>query len=123
MSEILDRSSTPPIIVIQSDEGPYPNRLRAEGDDFDWRTATAAEVREKTGILNAYFLPGSGRGRLYPEITPVNSFRVVLNEYFGADLPLLPDRTIGHASDGHPYDMFDLTREARAPATAAAAPR
>lgn len=42
-------------------------------------------------ILNAYHLPDGGSQMLYPGITPVKSFRVVLSYYFGADLPLLPD--------------------------------
>ncbi|MFN8461121.1 MAG: hypothetical protein U0X93_05055 [Anaerolineales bacterium] len=28
---------------------------------------------------------------MYPTITPVNSFRVVFNNYFGTDYPLLDD--------------------------------
>jgi hypothetical protein len=33
-------------------------------------------------ILNAYYLPG-GRKNTYPSITPVNSFRVIFDHYFG----------------------------------------
>ena len=42
-------------------------------------------------ILNAYYLPGDGAESLYPTITPVNSFRVILDKYFGENFPLLPD--------------------------------
>jgi hypothetical protein len=41
-------------------------------------------------ILNAYYLPGE-ESRLYPTITPVNTFRIILDAYFGQDYPLLPD--------------------------------
>ena len=50
-------------------------------------------MREATAILNAYYLPGVGNEALYDEISPVNTFRVILNEYFSANLELLPDRT------------------------------
>ena len=30
--------------------------------------------------------------RLYDTITPVNTFRIVLSQYLGFDIPLLPDR-------------------------------
>ena len=44
-------------------------------------------------ILNAYYFPGGRYEGLYQDISPVNSFRVVLNTFFGAKLPLLPDRS------------------------------
>ena len=49
-------------------------------------------IRERHAILNAYYLPGDGSKKLYPSISPVNTFRVVFSHYFGADLDLLPDR-------------------------------
>ena len=70
---ILEKSDVPPIIIIQGDHGPLVK------DRFI-----------RAPILNAYYLP-NGQNGLYPSISPVNSFRVVLNEYFGADLPLLDD--------------------------------
>jgi hypothetical protein len=71
LRQILDSSSTPPVIIIQGDHG-----LHDAG---------------RLAILNAYYLPGTGKDALYPTITPVNSFRVVLNAYFGGQYPLLPD--------------------------------
>ena len=35
------------------------------------------------GVLNAYYLPNRDHRRLYLDITPVNSFRVVLTTLFG----------------------------------------
>jgi hypothetical protein len=40
--------------------------------------------------LNVYFLPGAEKS-LYPTITPVNTFRVIFNNYFGQNLQLLKD--------------------------------
>jgi hypothetical protein len=42
-------------------------------------------------ILNAYYLPDAGGGELYESISPVNSFRVLFNTYFGGKLELLAD--------------------------------
>jgi hypothetical protein len=70
--------------VIQGDHGP--------GSRLDWEVPERSDLRERMGILNAYYAPLAERA-LYPSITPVNSFRVVLNQYFGFDLPLLPDRS------------------------------
>lgn len=53
-------------------------------------------------ILNAYYLPRGARA-LYPAISPVNTFRVVLNESFGAELPLLEDVNY-NSPDREPYN-------------------
>lgn len=71
VSDILAQSKTPPIIVIHGDHG-LLDKNRYE-------------------IINAYYLPGDGSENLYPSITPVNSFRLIFNSYFGTDLTLLPD--------------------------------
>jgi hypothetical protein len=72
---ILADSSTPPIIIIQGDHGP-------------WLQPTS----KKFSILNAYYLPGHNY-ELYPNISPVNSFRLVFDDYFGGNYPLLKDIT------------------------------
>jgi hypothetical protein len=71
LQQILEASDVPPIIVIHGDHG-----LRDEN---------------RLQIFNAYYLPGDGSGLLYPTISPVNSFRVIFNEYFGTSFELLPD--------------------------------
>ena len=39
-------------------------------------------------ILNAYYFPDH-ESAVYPEITPVNSFRLLFNNYFDTDFDLL----------------------------------
>jgi hypothetical protein len=58
--------------------------------NFDSAVETC--LHERTAILNAYLLPENDNAMLYAEITPVNTFRIVLDQYFGVDLPLLDDR-------------------------------
>lgn len=92
VDRFLSGSRVPPIIVLQSDEGPYPARF-ATSQDFDWKELSAAERRQKFGILNAYYLPDAGKDVLYPSITPVNSFRVIFNVLFNTSFELLPDES------------------------------
>jgi len=87
LQQIIDRSANPPIIILQSDHG---------GVDTD------AENRMR--ILNAYYLPGDGVRILYPTITPVNSFRLIFNHYFGANNRLQDDRSYFSVYQ-HPFDF------------------
>lgn len=78
--QILENAAEPPIIVIMGDHG--------------------LENENRLLILNAIYLPGDGSQNLYPSITPVNTFRIIFNTYFGANYPLLPD--ISYGKDGPP---------------------
>jgi hypothetical protein len=73
VDQILANSKTPPIIIIQGDHG--------------------LEAGERNLILDAIYLPDGGQQDLYSHISPVNTFRVVFNNYFGTDLPLLDDKS------------------------------
>jgi hypothetical protein len=73
VDKILAKSGTTPIIVLQGDHA--------------FRNGSGLE------ILNAYFLPEGGDKLLYPTITPVNTFRVIFDQYFGGHLELLPDES------------------------------
>jgi hypothetical protein len=99
--------SSHPVILIQSDEGPY------EGAPNAWPNPSDNNLIRKFPNLNAYYLPGKSHADLYPGITPVNSFRVVFRLYFGADLATLPDRNYVFRSLKHVYDFRDVTDRVR----------
>ncbi len=106
---LITNSEVPPIIVLQSDEGPFPLRYRQDADHFNWEQATKAELNEKMQILNAYYLPGAPGDVLYPSVSPVNSFRIILNLYFSQDFDILPDRSYAFVDAQHLYRFFDVT--------------
>jgi hypothetical protein len=114
MLDLIDRitaQSEDAIILIQADEGPFPERFRDDEWGFEWRDATDAELEEKFGILFALRVPGADleTAGFHDSITPVNAFRVIFNARFGAELPLLPDRTWAHEDLNHFYDFFEIT--------------
>lgn len=74
LETIQRESDTPPIIVIQGDHGGVESNQAYRMD-----------------ILNAYYLPEGGNEALYPHISPVNTFRVIFNQYFGGKFELLDD--------------------------------
>jgi hypothetical protein len=113
IDKLLSGSPRPPIILLQGDEGPWPIRFELEEETFNWRHASVAELREKMRILNAYYLPQVDRSALYPSITPVNSFRLVFNLYFGEHFELLPDESYAFVDYNHLYQFFNVTDKLR----------
>ena len=75
MDTLISESDTPPIIILQGDHGPW---LQPKDKRF-W-------------ILNAYYLP-QNVDQLYPTISPVNTFRLVFNSFFGGKYDMLDDVT------------------------------
>ncbi len=92
LEEIIEASSPDPIIILQGDHGPS-----AEGN--------------RMRILNAYYLPEGGEEMLYKAISPVNSFRVVFNRYFGGRYSILPDESYLSTYDA-PYDFHRVIDDA-----------
>jgi len=100
IDRILTKSDTPPIIIVQGDHGP--------GAYLVWDSAEKTNLKERYGILNAYFFPDGNYDELYPSITPVNSFRLVFNSQFGTDIELLQDESY-FAPWMRPYDFVRVT--------------
>lgn len=101
-----------PIIIIEADEGPYPDRYSKDQNGFDWATATPQELETKYGVLTAMYLPGEAppdAPAMYPDMTLINTFPIVLDRYFDAGIPLLPDKSYTSAAWVRPYDLTDVT--------------
>jgi hypothetical protein len=97
-----------PIVIIQADEGPYPQGLIADEPNYDFFEATQADMERKQMILEALYLPGHQEA--VPDfMTPINTFRLVFAEYFGADLELVPDRAFVLRDNRHPYELHEVT--------------
>ena len=99
-----------------------PIEIRVEGDGervrlavrdhgsgiyLDFDSAEKTCVRERSGIFNAYLLPGKDQA-LYLSISPVNTFRVIFNAVFGEPLTLAEDRSY-YSTWNRPYAYTDVT--------------
>ena len=92
---ILEKSTRPPVIIMQGDHGPR-----------------FVEIDKQLDILNAYYFP-EPQPELYPSMTPVNNFRLIFNTYFGTSLPILSDRSYASELD-RPYDFREIPNDCTA---------
>jgi hypothetical protein len=103
VDDLLDGpEASRPIVIIEGDEGPLMCR------SVDCVETTPEYLRIRLGNLIAMYLPGVDV-ELPSTFTSVNTFRVVLRAYFGADLPPLPDRSFTWPDNDHIYDFRDVT--------------
>jgi hypothetical protein len=103
---ILQKSDAAPVVVLQSDEGPHMAELLEMGGE---ERMNEEIIRMKTYILNALYLPGVSKDEIDDSMTPVNTFRLVFNKYFGADYPLLENTSYWFEDAKHPYRFVDVT--------------
>jgi hypothetical protein len=101
VSTILQRSSAPPVILLQGDHG--TNLLRYS-DASSAEAVTAAQAAERFGAFGAYYLPGGGRSLFADSVTIVNVLQRVLSYYNGAEVPAAPDN-LYLSLERTPYDF------------------
>jgi len=103
---IQANSANPPVIIIQGDHGPdvFMN-------GFDPNKAC---LYERFSILNAYYMPGVSPDVIPEDITPVNSFRLIINQYFGKNLAMLPNQQY-FSPDSNIFNFQDVSVPSKIP--------
>jgi hypothetical protein len=93
IEDILERSAVPPIIVVQGDHGLRRSHYETNDGEFSTLMETGCP-RELLANLNAFYLPGAeGTELFYESISPVNTFRLIFDTYFNAEMGLIEDRS------------------------------
>jgi hypothetical protein len=82
VDHILARSTSRPIIVIQSDEG-----ISASPEDFSKELVQDMRVKG----LSALYMSGVDGSTLPQDLNSVNTFRYLFDQYFGTRLGMLPN--------------------------------
>jgi hypothetical protein len=101
IDSILENSKNPPIIILMADHG---SRLLT-----DFRIPANTCIHEAYSNFAAFYLPGAD-GHIIPEdITPVNVFRIIFDEYFGAEFGLLENEYYFSSDGVHIYQFEDVT--------------
>ncbi len=74
------RRSSDAVFIIQNDHGPRPHELYLK------------DRTKSYSAFNAVYFPDGDYTKLYENISPVNTLRIVLNKYFGENYEMLEDR-------------------------------
>lgn len=99
IDRIQARSKQPPVIVVMSDHGP------ASGE---WKSDLARpEIIERFGILSALSLPRVDPDAVPANLSAVNTFRLILNQYFDANLDFLESKNY-YTIESRPYQYIPI---------------
>ncbi|HOI68676.1 MAG TPA: hypothetical protein PLN41_02880 [Methanothrix sp.] len=100
---IISESDPKPVIVIMSDHGDKPLAKNVEENRATYaryacypnESIDQDDIQASWYTLDniaIFYLPEGGDEFLYPNITPVNAWRMILNYYFNTSFPPLDDR-------------------------------
>ena len=87
VDNLIEDSEVPPLIILQSDHAAH----------------VIATAYDKVKILSAFYFPPEMQANLYETITPVNTFRLILRDYFHQEIDLLPDKAFVKVLNDHEY--------------------
>ena len=103
VDDILANSEAPPIIIFQADHGP--------GMYVDFSSSENTCLDERFSPFAAYYLPDIDRDAIPEDVTPVNLFRIVFNEYFETDLPILENHYYFSEETVNLYNFEEISIE------------
>ncbi len=102
VEKILVRRSRPSVIILQGDHGSSFLSLAKDGNGKFYQ--------ERFSILNAIRAPEGRLPGRYDTMSPVNTFRIVLNDTFAAGYELLKDESF-YSQRESPYRLIRITTE------------
>ncbi len=86
LNSILNQSKEKPIIIVQSDHG-----TSFGFNEADWANPTDKVLKDRMRNFSAIYFPDIDLADSLMTISPVNNFRLLLNNYFDEKLPILKD--------------------------------
>ena len=97
IKSIIKKSDNPPIIILQADHG-FPETFTKDQDK---------KLETRMSILNADYFPEYDYDQLYNSITPINSFRLIFDHYFGTNYGFLEDKSY-YSDYERPYSFQEV---------------
>ncbi len=102
IDHVIETSERPVVIIIQGDHG------------TGFTTGASASESERMiirrhSVLNAMYMSEGVPEQFHSSVSPVNTFRIVLNEVLGKRYPMLKDRSYNSRDYNNPYVLRDVT--------------
>ena len=104
IQNLISTTTRPLVVILQGDHGPQ-SQYYTEGD-----RPTRKRLNERLPILNAIYTSGDSLQGAYPAMTPVNTFRLLFNQYLNTAYPPLPDRSY-FSPYNQPYVLTEVGNE------------
>jgi hypothetical protein len=101
--QILDRSTRPTVIILESDHGP--------GSRLNWDEREKTDFSERLSNFIALRLAHGEIPRLPQDLTPVNLYRYLFDRYFGLRLGPLPNHSY-YVIDSFPCRLVEVPPQA-----------
>ncbi len=122
LQKLIRESETDPVIVLMSDHGIKADAkaIKENLSTFEKYACYPNKSLSQEYILScwydvnnieAFYLPDGGNASIYPGITPLNVWRMVLNYYFRTHFPRAEDRSYWYSPDG---GVCQIDRSSRA---------
>jgi hypothetical protein len=105
----IQKNDPKAVIVIQADEGPYPKQFRGNitaSNFYDPLKLPLNKMQQKFSVMASYYMPGIDPAQTKQIGASVDTFRFVLNNYLGYQLPMLPDCNF---STGDKFSIYNYT--------------
>jgi hypothetical protein len=104
VDDILASSPVKPIIILESDHGPATQLFSSRLSE----RVSESVIHERMSNLVSLYLPGPDSPRIPRDFTPVNTFRILFDSYFGTRLGMLENRSY-YCDPARPYDLLDVS--------------
>lgn len=101
IKKILSEAGDESVIIIQGDHGPFITLGKEINDRI---------IKARMRILNAFYFPEDVKNIFYNSITPVNTFRLIFNNYLNTSYELVEDRNY-FTNYTIPYKFLDVTEK------------
>jgi hypothetical protein len=90
------------IIIIQSDHGP--------GSELNWNSAEKTNMKERLANFYAVYFYDRDYSNLQNKISPVNTYRIILNKLFKTDYEILENRSY-FSTWKNRFDFIDVSKK------------